>query len=124
MSTRNDEISRRIPDPDWHPELPKYYVIDGSPDMFDQMMAYANVGARSVEVLTQEEYEYLMNKENERLQVEAKDLVFAKSEVTEELRNHAAKRGIKLNVVSDEQYQTDIVMGWLASLSSDAENMQ
>ena len=124
MSTRNDEISRRIPDPDWHTELPKYYVIDGSPNMFDQMMAYASAGVRSVEVLTREEYEYLMNKENERLQKEARDLVFVESEVTEELMAHAAKRGIKLNVVSDEQYQTDIVMGWLASLSSDAENMQ
>lgn len=123
MSTRIDEISRRIPDPDWHTELPNYYVIDGSPDMFDQMMAYASAGVRSVEVLTREEYEYLMNKENERLQKEAKDLVFAESEVTEELRAHAAKRGIKLNVVSDEQYQTDIVMGWLATISSDAENM-
>ena len=124
MRTRNDKISRRIPDPEWHTKLPEYFVIDGSPNMFDQMMAYTNAGVRSVEVLAREEYEYLMNKENERLQVEAKDLVFAESEVTEELRNHAAKRGIKLNVVSDEQYQTDIVMGWLASLSSDAENMQ
>ena len=123
MSTRNDKISRRIPDPDWHTELPEYYVIDGSPDMFDQMMAYASAGVRSVEVLTREEYEYLMNKENERLQKEARDLVFVESEVTEELMAHAAKRGIKLNVVSDEQYQTDIVMGWLASLSSDAEKM-
>ena len=123
MSTRNDEISRRIPDPDWHTELPEYYVIDGSPDMFDQMMAYASAGVRSVEVLTREEYEFLMDKENERLQKEARDLVFVESEVTEELMAHAAKRGIKLNVVSDEQYQTDIVMGWLASLSSDAEKM-
>ena len=123
MSTRNNEISGRIPDPDWHTELPKYYVIDGSPDMFDQMMAYAAAGVRSVEVLTREEYEYLMNKENERLQEEAKALVFAESEVTEELMAHAAKRGIKLNVVSDEQYQTDIVMGWLASITSDAENI-
>ena len=87
------------------------------------MMAYANVGVRSVEVLTREEYEYLMNKENERLQKEAKDLFFAESEVTEELKAQAAQRGVKLNHVSDEQYQTDIVMGWLASISSDAENM-
>ncbi len=123
MSTRNDKISRRIPEPGWHTELPEYYVIDGSPDMFDQMMAYANAGVRSVEVLTREEYEYLMNKENERLQEETKDLVFAESEVTEELKAQAAQRGVKLNHVPDEQYQTDIVMGWLASISSDAENM-
>lgn len=85
MSKRNNEISQRIPDPDWHTELPEYFVIDGSPDMFDQMMAYANAGVRSVEVLAREEYEYLMNKENERLQEEAKEPVFAESEVTEEL---------------------------------------
>ena len=123
MRTRNDKISRRIPDPEWHTKLPEYFVIDGSPNMFDQMMAYTNAGVRSVEVLAREEYEYLMNKENERLQEEAKDLVFAESEVTEELKAQAAQRGVKLNQVSDEQYQTDIVMGWLASISSDAENM-
>lgn len=121
MSTRNNEILQRIPNPDWHTELPKYYVIDDSPDMFDQMMAYATAGVRSVEVLTREEYEYLVNKENERLKEEAKHLVFAESEVTEKLMAHAAKRGIKLNVVSDERYQTDTIMGWLASISSDAE---
>lgn len=123
MSTRNDKISRRIPDPEWHTKLPEYFVIDGSPNMFDQMMAYTNAGVRSVEVLAREEYDYLMNKENERLQEEAKEPVFAESEVTEELKAQAAQRGVKLNQVSDEQYQTDIVMGWLASISSDAENM-
>ena len=123
MRTGNNQNLRQIPDPDWHTELPEYFVIDGSPDMFDQMMAYANAGVRSVEVLAREEYEYLMNKENERLQEEAKEPVFAESEVTEELKAQAAQRGVKLNQVSDEQYQTDIVMGWLASISSDAENM-
>ncbi|MBQ5338580.1 MAG: hypothetical protein J6Z40_05380 [Oscillospiraceae bacterium] len=121
MRTGNNQIQRQIPDPDWHTELPKYFVIDGSPDMFDQMTAYASVGVRSVEVLTREEYEYLINQENERLQEEAKGLVFAESEVTETLRKQTAKRGVKLNIVPDEQYQTDILQGWLASLASEAQ---
>ena len=121
MRTGNNQIQRQIPDPDWHTELPKYFVIDGSPDMFDQMTAYASAGVRSVEVLTREEYEYLINQENERLQEEAKGLVFAESEVTETLRKQTAKRGVKLNIVPDEQYQTDILQGWLASLASEAQ---
>ena len=90
--------------------------------MFERMMAYANAGVRSVEILTHEEYEYLMKKENERLQEEAKGRVFSESEVTEELKAQAAKRGVTLNTVSDEQYQTELVMGWLASMSDDKEN--
>ena len=121
MRTGNNQIQRQIPDPDWHTELPKYFVIDGSPDMFDQMTAYASAGVRSVEVLTREEYEYLINQENERLQEEAKGLVFAESEVTETLRKQTAKRGVKLNIVPDEQYQTDILQGWLASLASETQ---
>lgn len=109
-------------DPEWHTELPKYYVVDGAPDMFDRMMAYANAGVRSVEILTREEYEYLMKKENERLQEEAKGLVFAESEVTEELKEQAAKRGVKLNIVSDEQYQAELVKRWLDSMSDDTDN--
>ena len=121
MRTKSNSIQRRTPDPDWHTELPKYYVIEDSPDMFEQMMAYANAGVRSVAVLTREEYEYLMEQENSRLQEEAKTLVFAESEVTEELKAQAAKRGVKLNIVPDEQYQTDILQGWLASLASEAQ---
>ena len=121
MRTGNNQIQRQIPDPDWHTELPQYFVIDGSPDMFDQMTAYASAGVRSVEVLTREEYEYLINQENERLQEEAKGLVFAESEVTETLRKQTAKRGVKLNIVPDEQYQTDILQGWLASLASETQ---
>ncbi|MBR5364199.1 MAG: hypothetical protein IK134_12880 [Oscillospiraceae bacterium] len=121
MRTGNNQILRQIPDSEWHTELPKYFVVDGSPDMFDQMTAYASAGIRSVEVLTREEYEYLINQENERLQEEAKGLVFAESEVTETLRKQTAKRGVKLNIVPDEQYQTDILQGWLASLASEAQ---
>ena len=109
-------------DPEWHTELPQYYVVDGAPDMFERMMAYANAGVRSVDILTHDEYEYLLKKENERLQEEAKGRVFSESEVTEELTAQAAKRGVTLNTVSDEQYQTDIVMGWIASMSDDKEN--
>lgn len=121
MRTKSNFIQRRTPDPDWHTELPKYYVIEDSPDMFEQMMAYANTGVRSVAVLTQEEYEYLTEQANCKLQEEAKTLVFAESEVTEELKAQAAKRGVKLNIVPDEQYQTDILQGWLASLASEAQ---
>lgn len=121
MHTKSNSIQRRTPDPDWHTELPKYYIIEDSPDMFEQMMAYANAGVRSVAVLTREEYEYLMEQENSRLQEEAKTLVFAESEVTEKLKAQAAKRGVKLNIVPDEQYQTDILQGWLASLASEAQ---
>ena len=125
MRTGNNQILRQIPAPDWHTKLPKYFVIDGSPDMFDRMMAYASAGVRSVEVLTREEYAYLMDQENERLQEEAKELVFAESEVTEELRTQVAKRGVKLNIMPDEQYQTDIMQGWLASLAAEThENNQ
>ena len=106
MPTGNNQIQRQIPDPDWHTELPKYFVIDGSPDMFDQMTAYASAGVRSIEVLTREEYEYLMNQENERLQQEAKGMIFAESEVTEKLRSQAAKHVVELNIVPDEQLQT------------------
>ena len=109
-------------DPEWHTELPQYYVVDGAPDMFERMMAYANAGVRSVDILTHDEYEYLLKKENERLQEEAKGRVFSESEVTEELTAQAAKRGVTLNTVSDEQYQTDIVMEWIASMSDDKEN--
>ena len=121
MRTGNNQILRQIPDPDWHTELPKYFVIDGSPDMFDQMTAYASAGVRSIEVLTREEYEYLMNQENERLQQEAKGMIFAESEVTEKLRSQAAKHVVELNIVPDEQYQTDILQGWLASLASETQ---
>ena len=121
MRTKSNSIQRRTPDPDWHTELPKYYVIEDSPDMFEQMMAYANAGVRSVAVLTREEYEYLIEQENSRLQEEAKTLVFAESEVTEELKAQAAKRGVKLNIVPDEQYQTDILQGWLATLTSETQ---
>ena len=109
-------------DPEWHTELPQYYVVDGAPDMFERMMAYANAGVRSVDILTHDEYEYLLKKENERLQEEAKGRVFSESEVTAELKAQSAKRGVTLNTVSDEQYQTDIVMEWIASMSDDKEN--
>ncbi len=109
-------------DPEWHTELPQYYVVDGAPDMFERMMAYANAGVRSVDILTHDEYEYLMKKENERLQEEAKGRVFSESEVTEELKAQAAKHGVTLNIVPDEQYQTDLVLGWLASISDDTDN--
>ena len=115
MSKRNDQFF----DLDWHTELPRYYVIDGSPDMFEKMMAYASAGVRKVEVLSREEYAYLMKKESERLQAEANELVFAESEVTEELQAQAAKRGVKLNIAPDEQCQTDLVMSWLASIAAD-----
>lgn len=121
MRTGNNQIQRQIPDPDWHTELPKYFVIDGSPDMFDQMTAYASAGVRSVAVLTQEEYEYLTEQENCKLQEEANTLVFAESEATEELKAQAAKRGVKLNIVPDEQYQTDILQSWLTSLAYETQ---
>ena len=120
MSKGKDQILRQEPNPDWHTELPEYYVVDGSPDMFAQMAAFADAGVRSVEVLSKEEYDYLMKREHERLQKEAEGLVFAESEATDALKAQAAERGVRLRVVPDEQYQTDLVMGWLASLASDA----
>lgn len=109
-------------EPEWHTELPKYYVVDGAPDMFERMMAYANAGVRSVEILTREEYEYLMKKDTERLQEESKGLIFAESEVTEKLKAQAAKRGVKLKIVPDEQYQTELVKQWIASMPDDTDN--
>ena len=120
MGTGNDLILRQKPKPDWHKRLPEYYVSEGSPDLAAQMTAFANAGVRSVEVLTREEYEYLMNLEQERLQKGAEGLVFAESEATSALQAQAARRGVRLSIVPDEQYQTDLVMGWLASLASDS----
>lgn len=120
MSKGKDQILRQEPNPDWHTELPEYYVVDGSSDMFAQMAAFADAGVRSVEVLSKEEYDYLMKQEHQRLCTEAKGPVFAESEATDALKAQAAGRGVRLRVVPDEQYQTDLVMGWLASLASDA----
>lgn len=47
----------------WHKQLPEYFVIDGAPDMLSKMMKYAEAGVRSVEILSQEEYDYLVSKE-------------------------------------------------------------
>ena len=69
--------------------------------MFERMMAYANAGVRSVDILTHDEYEYLLKKENERLQEEAKGRVFSENEATEELKAQVAKRGVTQNTVSD-----------------------
>jgi hypothetical protein len=104
-----------IPDPDWHTELPEYYVVDGAPDMMERMLAYMTAGVRSVEILSKDEYEYLLQKGSETV-------TFAESEVTEEIKSQAAKHGVTLNIVPDEQYQTDLVMGWLASISDDTDN--
>jgi hypothetical protein len=46
----------------WHTTLPKYFVIEEDPDMFSKLMAFSQLGIRSVEVLTLEEYEYLISK--------------------------------------------------------------
>ncbi len=46
----------------WHKQLPEHFVIDGAPDMLSKMMKYAEVGVRSVEILSQEEYDYLVSK--------------------------------------------------------------
>ena len=86
MSKGKDQILRQEPNPDWHTELPEYYVVDGSSDMFAQMAAFADAGVRSVEVLSREEYDYLMKREHERLQKEAEGLVFAESEATDALK--------------------------------------
>ena len=65
------------PDPDWHTELPAYYVVDGAPDMMERMLAYMTAGVRSVEILSKDEYEYLLQKG-------AETVTFAESEVTDE----------------------------------------
>lgn len=41
-------------------KLPEYYVVDGDPDCLAQMQNYADQGIRSVEVLSREEYDYIM----------------------------------------------------------------
>ena len=45
----------------WHKSLPEYYVVEGSSDMMDKMFLYASQGIRSVDILSQEEYEFLLN---------------------------------------------------------------
>ena len=102
-------------DPEWHTELPKYYVVDGSPDMFERMMAYVNAGVRSVEILSKDEYEYLLQKEAEKVS-------FAESEVTDKIKSQATKHGVTLDTVPDEQYQVELVKQWLASMSDDTDS--
>lgn len=102
-------------DPEWHTELPQYYVVDGTPDMFERMMAYVNSGVRSVEILSKDEYEYLIRKGSEKV-------TFAESEVTDEIKSQAAKHGVTLNTIPDEQYQAELVKQWLASMSDDTDN--
>ena len=46
------------------------------------------------------------------LQEQANDLVFAESEVTPELEDACKAQGIKLNIVSDRQYEETVAMGF------------
>lgn len=45
----------------WHKSLPEHYVVEGSPDMMDKMFLYASQGIRSVDILSQEEHEFLLS---------------------------------------------------------------
>ena len=83
--------------------------------MFERMMAYVNSGVRSVEILSKDEYEYLIRKGSEKV-------TFAESEVTDEIKSQAAKHGMTLNTIPDEQYQAELVKQWLASMSDDTDN--
>lgn len=59
------------------------------------------------------------------LQEQADDLVFAESEVTPELKAACEAQGIKLNIVSDRQYEETIAMGfgeWLLKNYSTKNN--
>lgn len=47
----------------WHKKLPEYFVVEDEPDMMTKMMKYAAEGVRSVEILSRDEYEYLITKE-------------------------------------------------------------
>ena len=46
------------------------------------------------------------------LQEQANDLVFAESEVTPELKAACEAQGLKLNIVSDRQYEETVAMGF------------
>lgn len=62
------------PAPEWHTELPAYYVIDGAPDMTERMQEYAAAGVRSVEILSGEEYAYLLQKRAETAESAGSDI--------------------------------------------------
>lgn len=49
----------------WHKELPKYYVVEGDPAIMAKMMKFSLMGVRSVAVLSEDEYEYLMSLKGE-----------------------------------------------------------
>lgn len=53
-----------------------------------------------------------MNINEKTLQEQANDLVFAESEVTSELKSACKAQGIKLNIVSDRQYEETVAMGF------------
>ena len=118
ITEKNPELPTvMMPDPNWHMELPEYYVVDGSPDMIERMRAYATAGVRSVEILSKDEYEYLLQKRADKV-------TFAESEVTDEIKSQATRNGVTLNIVPDDQYQVDMTMQWLASIASDSDDEQ
>lgn len=47
--------------PDWHKDLPKYYVVEGE-DMFSDMQQFISKGIKSIEILTSEEEGFLLEK--------------------------------------------------------------
>lgn len=46
----------------WHKELPEFYVVEGDPNAMAKMMQWAAQGIRTVDILSRDEYDYLMSK--------------------------------------------------------------
>lgn len=53
-----DEYNSR----NWHKTLPEYYIVEDDPAAGQKMSDYMLLGVRTVEVLTRDEYDYLVRK--------------------------------------------------------------
>lgn len=60
--TKEEVAQYNISTGGWHKELPEYYVVEGDPNMLIKMNEYAKMGVRTLDVLTKDEYEYLLSK--------------------------------------------------------------
>lgn len=106
-------------DPNWHTELPEYFVIEGEPNQLEKLLRYASMGVRNVPILSEEEYRYLYDKQTEHLREMASRMTFTPDEVSPELLQKCRERGIELRIVSEEEAAEELVLGWLNSLKNE-----
>ena len=117
----NVRLTKPVPkktyvDPDWHTDLPEYFVIEGEPNQLEKLLRYASMGIRNVPILSEDEYTYLYDKQTKQLREMAARMTFTPDEVSPELLQKCKERGIELRIVSEEEAAEDLVMGWLNSI--------